>query len=200
MTASQPLAPGPVEERPAGTRWRVALVVCLVLAVVVGGGWWVTRPAGAMATGEGVTPGAPKVGDPAPDFTALDVDGRSVRLSELRGRPVWVTFGASWCAPCRVEAPDIQAAHAAAGDTGVQVVAVYLSEDAATVERFASTLGLTYTHLPDPEQSLADAWGVRGIPVHYFVDASGTLRSIQVGIVGPDRIKTVLAELSGDAG
>lgn len=196
MTAAHNLAPGPVEERPSGTRWRVALVIGLILAVVVGGGWWVTRPAGAAASGAAGTPGAAKVGSPAPDFTGVAVDGRTVRLSELRGRPVWVSFGASWCAPCRVEAPDLQAAHAAAGDTGVQIVAVYLSEDAAAVERFASTLGLGYTHIPDPEQDLAGAWGVRGIPVHYVIDSAGVLRVIQVGIVGPDRIQSVLAELS----
>ena len=113
----------------------------------------------------------------------------------MRGRPVWVTFGATWCAPCRVEAPDIQAAHAA-GQQGVQVVAVYLGEDAAAVNRFAQDLGLTYAHVPDPDRALAAAWGVNGIPVHWFIDSAGTVSATRVGIVGPDQIEGVLSSLA----
>lgn len=186
----------PVEERPKGTRWRTLLVVGLTAVLLGGGGWWVTRPAAdaATAAGAGVPAAAPVVGGPAPPLAAVDVEGRTVTLDELRGRPVWVTFGASWCAPCRVEAPDIQAAYAAGSAEGVQVVAVYLGEEAEAVRQFAQTLGLTYTHIPDPARELAAAWGVRGIPVHYFLDAAGTVRAIHVGIVGPDRIGELLAQ------
>lgn len=193
-------ASGPVEERPAGTRRRTLLAIAAVSALVLGGGWWITQPApdGGAATASVTVPGAataPRVGDAAPDFTATTTDGRSLTLSSLRGRPVWLTFGASWCAPCRVEAPDIQAAHAASGERGVQVVAVYLGEDAAAVKSFASTLGLTYTHVPDPDQKLAAAWGVRGIPVHWFIGADGTVTATQAGIVGPERIRALTGGL-----
>lgn len=193
-------ASGLVEERPAGTRRRTMLAIAAVSALVLGGGWWITQPAqeGGAATASVNVPGAaaaPRVGDVAPDFTATTTDGRTLTLSSLRGRPVWLTFGASWCAPCRVEAPDIQAAHAASGERGVQVVAVYLGEDAAAVKSFASTLGLTYTHVPDPEQKLAAAWGVRGIPVHWFIGADGTVTATQAGIVGPERIRALTGGL-----
>lgn len=200
MTAPSTGPSAVVEERPAGARRRTLLVIAVVAALVVGGGWWLTRP--TTYGGSGVTavsvPGlapAPRVGTPAPDFTATTVTGEEVTLSRLRGRPVWLTFGASWCAPCRVEAPDIQAAHAASTQ-GVQVVAVYLGEDPATVRAFADALGLTYTHVPDPDRTLASAWGVNGIPVHWFIDADGLIRQTRVGIVGPEHIAGLLAALA----
>lgn len=193
---------GVVVEAPAGSRWRTLLAIAVVAALVIGGGWWVTRPVmtgGAegnfaqVAVPNGAA--APKVGAPAPDFTAVTTDGRTIKLSELRGKPVWLNFGASWCAPCRVEAPDIQAAHAAQLG-GVQVVAVYLGEDKPAVDSFARSLGLTYSHVPDPEKNLAAAWGVNGIPVHWFIGPDGTIRATQVGILGPERIKELVETAS----
>ena len=200
MSAPVSDRPPVVEERPAGSRWRTLLVIAVITAVVVGGGWWMTRPVmdGGSGTGiaavriEGASV-APRVGTTAPDFTATTTDGRTLTLSELRGQPVWLQFGATWCGPCRVEAPDVQAAHQR---TGIRIVAVYLGEDAPAIDPFTRSLGLTYTHIPDPERRLAAAWGVNGIPVHWFIDSSGTIRATQVGILGPDRIAELLAPLS----
>ncbi|MDO5500007.1 MAG: TlpA disulfide reductase family protein [Propionibacteriaceae bacterium] len=190
-----------VEHRPAGSTLRSVLVVLAVAVVTVGGFWWLNRPAPGGG-GNSVTaievPGAgvaPTIGQQAPDFTATTIDGRAVRLSELRGRPVWLTFGASWCAPCRVEAPDIQRAYAA-GLGNVEVISVYLGEDAAAAQSFAGSLGLTYAHVPDPERKLAAAWGVNGIPVHWFVDADGVVREHEVGILGPQRIRELVEPLA----
>jgi thiol-disulfide isomerase/thioredoxin len=58
------------------------------------------------ATGE-----PPHVGRPAADFRATTVDGRPISLSDFKGRPVWLTFGATWCQPCRAENPDISAVY-----------------------------------------------------------------------------------------
>ncbi|QIK71976.1 redoxin domain-containing protein [Propioniciclava coleopterorum] len=200
---SAPTAPRPqvTVENPAGTRGRTLLVIAVVAAIVLGGGWWMTRPVmtgGAEGNYAGVqvdgAATAPRVGTMAPDFTATTTDGRTITLSQLRGRPVWLNFGATWCAPCRVEAPDIQAAHAAQ-EQGVQIIAVYLGEDRTAIEPFASSLGLTYDHVPDPKKALASAWGVSGIPVHWFIDSDGIIRSTQVGILGPGRITELLAQV-----
>lgn len=196
-----PQAAPTVEEHPPGSVLRSVLIVVTVIAVSLGGFWWLNRPA-TGGSGQSVTaidvPGAgvaPTLGQPAPDFTAATTDGSTVTLSELRGRPVWITFGASWCAPCRVEAPDIQHAYAS-GQGDIQVVSVYLGEDAAAARGFATSLGLTFTHVPDPERQLAAAWGVNGIPVHWFIDADGVLREHRVGILGPERIREIVEPLN----
>ncbi len=134
---------------PRGRAGVLAVILVLVLAgayVAVAGGFRLPGPsgpgagtadAGGVAGGDGTlvdvagTGDVPEVGALAPDFTAVTLDGDEVTLSEFRGRPVWLTFGATWCASCRVEAPDIQAAYEESDDT--VVLAVYLSEDADDV-------------------------------------------------------------------
>ena len=108
---------------------------------------------------------------------------------------MWLTFGASWCSACRVEAPDIQAAHAAADPDGLAVVAVYLSEDTLTVQQFADRLGLTFAHVPDPQTALAANYRVMGIPAHFFIDRQGVLRATHVGIVSEEKIEQVLTQI-----
>ena len=60
---------------------------------------------------------------PAPDFTLTLSDGRVVRLSEFRGQPVVINFWASWCAPCRAEAPTLEETHQRYADRGVVILA-----------------------------------------------------------------------------
>ena len=77
------------------------------------------------------------------------------------------------------------------------MAAVYLAEDSTTVKNFAELMKLTYTQVPDPDTAIASAWGVRGIPVHYFIDAKGTIKATHVGILPPDRIKEYLTQIGG---
>jgi peroxiredoxin len=140
---------------------------------------------------------APVVGEPAPDFRASTDGGSAFRLSELKGSPVWLTFGASWCQPCRAENPDIQAAHVAWRDRGVRVVQVYMTEDAATIRRYAETVGLTYELVPDPDTRLAAAYRIVGIPSHFFVDRDGVLRQLKIGTLDPGTIEAALGEIAG---
>jgi peroxiredoxin len=140
---------------------------------------------------------APVTGQPAPDFRASTDDGTAFRLADLQGSPVWLTFGASWCQPCRAENPDIQAAWLAWRDRGVRVVQVYMSEDAATVRGYAETVGLTYTRVPDPDTRLAAAYRIVGIPSHFFIDRDGLLRQLRIGTLDPRTIEAALVEVAG---
>ena len=171
----------------------------------MGGAYLINRPdpaPGGVTTVQlkGALAGpAPKVGEPAQDFTATTIDGKATSLAAYRGKPVWLTFGASWCASCRAEAPDIQAAYERAKSSGVVVLGVYLSEDATAVRDFAGRLGLTYPQMADPQTKIASAYRVMGVPTHVFVDRSGIVRSIQVGVLTQERMDTALAELATPA-
>lgn len=211
--------PGPVGGAPAGgaldsrprvpalgSRLRVTALGSTAL-LVLAGTFLLTGPgrtvpsdgAGGASPGarSSPAPGSPAVGRAAPDVIATTVDGSPVSLAGLRGRPVWLTFGATWCAPCRSEAPEIQAAQAAAGDDGVVVIAVYLSEDPATVRDFARRLGLRYRQIADPDRRIGSAFGVSAMPTHYFVDRSGILRAVRTGALPPDGIAAHLAQIGG---
>lgn len=197
---------------PRGRAGVLAVILVLVLAgayVAVAGGFRLPGPsgpgagtadAGGVAGGDGTlvdvagTGDVPEVGALAPDFTAVTLDGDEVTLSEFRGRPVWLTFGATWCASCRVEAPDIQAAYEESDDT--VVLAVYLSEDADDVRPYVERLGMTFTHLPDPDERLASRFHVIGVPMHYFIDREGVVRALKFGVLSRPQMDAELAAIA----
>ena len=140
---------------------------------------------------------APVIGEIAPDFKATTDAGKALQLSGLAGSPVWLSFGASWCQPCRAENPDIQAAWDKYRDKGLVLVQVYMSEDAATVSKYAETVGLTYTRVPDPDTRLASIYRIVGIPSHFFIDKAGTLRVLRIGTLDPKAIDAALKDVMG---
>jgi peroxiredoxin len=187
---------------------RNAVVIAVTTVVILGGLLLVKQPWKSGSDGSGgssggvtqvdvqLAPGqaAPAVGQPAPDFTAITVSGESITLSALRGEPVWLLFGATWCADCRVEAPDVQALSSAYAGR-VRVVAVYVDETSATVSDYASRVGLTYPQIADASDAIASHYGVMGIPAHYFLDASGVIQKISVGTLTQASARTELESL-----
>jgi peroxiredoxin len=125
----------------------------------------------------------PTVGKPAPDFLVTTVDGKTVGPSDLKGKPVWLTFGASWCQPCRAENPDIQAMSEEFTESDLIVLAIFISEDASAVKDYADRVGLTYGLVADPDTRIASEYRIMGIPSHYFIDSSGVLRLMKIGSI-----------------
>ena len=109
---------------------------------------------------------------------------------------MWLTFGASWCAACKAEAPDIEAAYQKFKAQGVVVWSVSISEDSATVKDYADRIGLTYPKVADPDTRIASAYRVYGIPAHFFIDKAGILRSIKTGGLSPEQMDAALTEIS----
>lgn len=186
-----------------GSRFGTILVLAVTAAVVGAGVWMVDRP---TTEADGTTAvklsqegrgDPPKIGSPAQDFTAIGVDGKRVSLSAYKGKAVWLSFGATWCAPCQAEAPDIQAAYEKTKAKGVVVVGVFISEDSETVRDYSNRIGLTFPQLADSQDVVASAYRVKGIPVHFFVDRSGVLRNIVTGSMNPERMDSELAKISG---
>jgi cytochrome c biogenesis protein CcmG, thiol:disulfide interchange protein DsbE len=194
--------PRGLRERIRESRFGTLLVLAVTAAIVLGGAYMVERPAAAKSGVSAVEltgPGGgapPKIGSPAQDFTATTVDGKKVSLSSYKGHPVWLTFGASWCAACQAEAPDIQAAYDKFKAQGVVVLSVSISEDAATVKDYGNRIGLTYPEIADPDTRIASAYRVSGIPAHFFIDASGILRSSKTGGLSPEHMDAALKEIN----
>lgn len=190
---------------PGGRMGRAIAWVLIVL--LMGGGAWIVvdllvfssaasssggqEPAGAV-----VQDAAVAVGEPMPDFAAVDLNGEPISLAQFAGRPVWLTFAATWCADCRSEAPDIQAAWEAQEDDGAVVVSVWMAEDADTVGAYAEKAGTTFIHVPDPGGDIAAAYQVVGVPEHYFIDRNGVLRAVEFGILSRVEMDAALAAIS----
>lgn len=210
-THGEETAPPPADWRARlrGSRFGTVLVLGITTALVLVGVYVVksgdaeqtvadsAMSAGATAvevTGAQTGP-PPTIGGQANDFTAATVTGETLTLSELRGRPVWITFGASWCTSCRVEAPDIEAAYQQHKAAGLEVVGVYLKETPGQITSFTQRAGLTYPGIADPETTIASSYRVMGIPAHYFVDREGIIRSMHVGVLSEQQIAGALATI-----
>ncbi|WP_394263190.1 TlpA family protein disulfide reductase, partial [Trueperella sp.] len=121
----------------------------------------------------------PEVGQPAPEFSVLDIDGNPVVLDRLDG-PTWLIFNATWCSACRAETPDIQAVQDARGDE-FNLVSVWVNEPRDVVQGYVDRMGLDYVHVVDSTAEIASTYRTMGVPSHYFIDSDGVLQEIYVG-------------------
>ena len=112
----------------------------------------------------------------APAFTLdrLDREGR-LSLADLRGKAVVVNFWASWCIPCRDEAPVLQQTYERYRDQGLVVLGVDFNDFRQDARRFIDRFDLTYPVVFDGKGSTAGRWGLRGVPETFFVDRSGAI-------------------------
>jgi cytochrome c biogenesis protein CcmG, thiol:disulfide interchange protein DsbE len=112
----------------------------------------------------------------APDFTLprLDRNGE-MRLAALRGKAVVLNFWASWCVPCKEEAPLLQAAAKRWNGRGVVVVGIDSQDFKGDARRFARRYGVTYPIVHDGPGKTRDSYGVTGFPETFFVDREGKL-------------------------
>jgi cytochrome c-type biogenesis protein len=128
--------------------------------------------------------GPVQAGKPAPNFTVTDVDGHQVSLSQLKGKPILISFWATWCVPCRDELPLIRDEYLAHRADGFSVIAVnFGDESAATVRKFWSSLNLQPAPFLDPDGSVANAYGVAlsntGLPVSVLIARDGIISSYE---------------------
>ena len=121
---------------------------------------------------------APEVGALAPDFTLQTVKGDEISLSDLRGQVVLINFWATWCAPCRLEMPAIQARY---NRGGFAVLAVNFDEDPEKVQGFMEKLGLSFPALLDPGGEIQNLYRVRGYPTSFFIDEKGVIQIFHIG-------------------
>jgi thiol-disulfide isomerase/thioredoxin len=202
--APAPAGADSLDARTGRRNTLATLAVVAITGVVIIAAAYFSNPRLGDATTGNFTPvtidgqpagAAPVVDSPAPDFIAALTDGTGLRLSDLRGKPVWLTFGASWCQPCRAENPDIMATYTTNADK-VAIVQVYMSEDAATVKEYTDRVGITYLTVPDPNEALAAQYRILGIPSHFFIDSAGVLREVKIGSLDPTSMQAALDRLS----
>jgi cytochrome c biogenesis protein CcmG/thiol:disulfide interchange protein DsbE len=129
-----------------------------------------TRPATiASALARGKTPEAPGFVLPR-----LDAEG-AIDLRALRGRVVVVNFWASWCVPCRDEAPALQAAWERYRDRGVVVLGVNVQDLVSEARRFLGDVKTTYPSVRDRDNAVYRAYGLTGVPETFFIDRAGRI-------------------------
>jgi peroxiredoxin len=134
-------------------------------------------PAGEAQAAARVSKGiAPQIGYTAPDFELTDLEGRMHRLSDLRGQVVLLNFWATWCGPCRIEMPTLQAMHEDYGGADFALLAVAGDLEGAQVVRpFIRRLGLTFPALLDARGDVQDQYFVNALPMSFLLDRHGVV-------------------------
>lgn len=119
-----------------------------------------------------------------PEFTLADY---RLALGQLRGTPVVVNVWASWCGPCREEAPLLAAANETYGDR-VRFIGVDILDERGSARDFMREYGWTYPSVFDPSGAIRDGLGLLGQPVTLFYDASGELVDTWTGPLTEERL------------
>lgn len=124
-------------------------------------------------------------GAPAPEFTATNLAGETVHLSDYRGRVVLVNIWATWCAPCRSEMPSMQDLYEDLKDTDFEILAVSIDAAPGQVDEggrpggdlraFADDLGLTFPILHDPSGRIQQVYQTTGVPETFLVGRDGLI-------------------------
>jgi len=184
----------------AGAGRLQTLVVIVVTAIVIGvaafamGGSGTDGVTQVNLAGD-VAGAAPAVGAVPPGFSGLTYDGTPVSLADYAGKPMWLTFGASWCPDCRSEVPDVEATYQKYKDQGLVVLGVFISETAADISGYAGRAGLTFPIVVDERTVIASTYRTMGIPTHFFIGADGKIREIRIGALHRDDMDRAVAAL-----
>lgn len=126
------------------------------------------------------------IGDEAPEFTLKDKDGRDVKLSDFRGKLVLLNFWATWCVPCRTEAPELEVLHKTFKNTNFQVLGVSIDLDWDVVKKFDEELRITFPSVLDPagQRVARGLYRITGQPESFLISPEGRVLKY---FVGPER-------------
>ena len=140
------------------------------------------------------------IGEPAPSLVVPQVGGGTIDLAELKGKPVWVNFMATYCPPCQDEFPLMNGFAARYAEDGLVVLAIDIKEDEGTVAAFAESLSATFPLGLDTNGNTAADWDAIVLPVHFWIDADGIVRDGALGGIGPDimarGLQTILPDVT----
>lgn len=171
-------------------QWIIVGVVVALLAVLVGVGWTMRDRFLPV-----------EVGSSAPEVNATDLNGRPVRLSQLRGQVVLLNIWATWCGPCQQEMPSMQRLFDSLKGEGLRIVAVSVDARPGTpdesgrpggdVAAFTREFGLSFDVWQDPSGAVSRDYRTTGIPESFLVDKRGKIVKKVIGALEWDDPATV---------
>ena len=162
-------------------RWGAALLVIGLIALL---SWGVVRGANG-----------PRDSGIAPDFSLTSFNGQTITLSQLRGQVIVINFWASWCQPCRQEAPYLERTWRKYKDKGVTFIGVNWVDTQKEAIAYLAEFNITYFNGVDVGTRIAQAYRIQGIPETFFVDKTGRLRGVHIGPLAAPQLDNKIDEL-----
>jgi len=124
----------------------------------------------------------PEYRAPAPDFSWNDGNGNTVHLTDLKGKVVLLDFWATWCGPCKMTIPHIEAIYEKYKDKDVVVLGINLDTgDMENVKSFIDQYGMKYLVITDPKSAVAGKYMVNSIPTFFIIDKEGNIAKTIIG-------------------
>ena len=115
------------------------------------------------------------------DFSVQSLEGQSERLSDHRGKVIFLNFWATWCGPCKAEVGEIDLLHETLKDEDFMIMALSIQEDRKRVSRFMQSSGVDFPVYLDSDGAVAIQYGVTGIPTTYIIDPDGKIVGRAIG-------------------
>jgi len=172
---------------------RTIIMVSLLLILIAFFslfGWGLAR-SGGVTQGLGINKVFGELNiekSPAPDFTLELLDGQSLTLSDLKGKVVLIDFWASWCPPCRQEAPGMVQVYNEYRDRGVEFIGISIWNRLSDAKEYTDNFGISYPSGLDEQGTILVNYGVRGIPEKFFINGDGQ----QVArFIGPSDVESL---------
>ncbi len=139
--------------------------------------------------------GITMVNRPAPYFTLTTFKGTTISLEGLMGKPVVINFWASWCPPCRIEAPLLERTWRAYKNRGVVFLGVDIQDREEDALNFIREFHITYPNGPDPTGEISIDYGVSAIPVTFFISRKGEIVRRWVGAIEKEVLISAIEEI-----
>ncbi|SDH17636.1 Peroxiredoxin [Planococcus glaciei] len=136
-----------------------------------------------------------KAGDKAPDFSLVDLEGNTHKLSDYKGQGVFLNFWGTWCKPCAKEMPAMDRQYEQFKDQGVQVLAVNIAQSEFEVQNFADQYNLSFPVVIDKTKSVMTAYNIIPLPTTVLVNPEGEIEQVVTGEMTEQDIKGFMEEI-----
>lgn len=173
------------------TKKKTRLLMRTVILVVITGAIAYTIYNNATKERSGLL----QIGDVAPNFTLIDLNGHEHRLSDYKGQGVFINFWGTWCKPCEKEFPLIEKHYQTYKDQGVQVLAVNIAQSDLEVRQYAEQRNLTFPIVIDKTKSVMEAYNINPLPTTILVNSNGIIVKIITGEMTDEDIKSYMEQI-----
>lgn len=136
-----------------------------------------------------------KIGDNAPDFSLVDLNGETHKLSDYKGQGVLLNFWGTWCKPCKKEMPAINNQYKQFKDQGVQILGVNIAQSNLEVSSYADKLGVEFPIAIDKTKSVMRAYNVDPLPTTVLINKDGKIEKIITGEMTETDIEKYLTSI-----
>lgn len=136
-----------------------------------------------------------QVGDDAPDFALVDMNGEKHQLSDYKGQGVFLNFWGTWCKPCEREFPIMDKQYQVYRDQGLEILAVNIGESDFAVQKFIDRKELTFPVLIDDNKSVMETYKINPLPTTLLINPEGKIEKVITGEMSEEMIKEYMEQI-----